>query len=93
MEHRPYELSGGEQQRVALARCLINRPELILADEPTGNLDTRTGLEVLELLLSLGPERGTTLVVATHDSKVADRAGRVVVLEDGRVVGAIAVDQ
>lgn len=93
MEHRPYELSGGEQQRVALARCLINRPELILADEPTGNLDTRTGLEVLELLLSLGPERGTTLVVATHDSKVADRAGRVVVLEDGRVVGAVAVDQ
>jgi ABC-type lipoprotein export system ATPase subunit len=93
MEHRPYELSGGEQQRVALARCLINRPELILADEPTGNLDTRTGLEVLELLLSLGPERGTTLVVATHDSKVADRAGRVVVLEDGRVVGAIAADQ
>lgn len=92
MEHRPYELSGGEQQRVALARCLINRPELILADEPTGNLDTRTGLEVLELLLSLGPERGTTLVVATHDSKVADRAGRVVVLEDGRVVGAIAAD-
>lgn len=87
MEHRPYELSGGEQQRVALARCLINRPELILADEPTGNLDTRTGMEVLELLLSLGPERGTTLVVATHDSKVAERAGRVVLLEDGRVVG------
>lgn len=87
MEHRPYELSGGEQQRVALARCLINRPELILADEPTGNLDSRTGMEVLELLLSLGPERGTTLVVATHDSKVAERAGRVVLLEDGRVVG------
>ena len=86
MEHRPYELSGGEQQRVALARCLINRPELILADEPTGNLDTRTGTEVLELLLSLGPERGTTLVVATHDSKVANQAGRVVQLEDGRVV-------
>lgn len=86
MEHRPYELSGGEQQRVALARCLINRPELILADEPTGNLDTRTGTEVLELLLSLGPERGTTLVVATHDSKVANQAGRVVHLEDGRVV-------
>lgn len=87
LEHRPYELSGGEQQRVSLARCLINNPELILADEPTGNLDTRTGMEVLELLLSLGPERGTTLVVATHDAKIAERAGRVVQLEDGRVVG------
>ena len=87
LEHRPYELSGGEQQRVSLARCLINNPELILADEPTGNLDTRTGMEVLELLLSLGPERGTTLVVATHDAKVAERAGRVVQLEDGKVVG------
>ena len=87
LEHRPYELSGGEQQRVSLARCLINDPDLILADEPTGNLDTRTGLEVLELLLSLGPERGTTLVVATHDAKVAERAGRVVQLEDGKVVG------
>lgn len=87
LEHRPYELSGGEQQRVSLARCLINNPELILADEPTGNLDTRTGMEVLELLLSLGPERGTTLVVATHDAKVAERAGRVVELEDGKVVG------
>jgi putative ABC transport system ATP-binding protein len=72
---------------VSLARCLINNPELILADEPTGNLDTRTGMEVLELLLSLGPERGTTLVVATHDAKIAERAGRVVQLEDGTVVG------
>jgi ABC-type lipoprotein export system ATPase subunit len=86
LEHRPYELSGGEQQRVALARCLINDPELILADEPTGNLDTRTGTEVLELLLSLRAERGTTLVIATHDARVADRAGRVVQLEDGRVI-------
>jgi ABC-type lipoprotein export system ATPase subunit len=93
LEHRPYELSGGEQQRVSLARCLINNPELILADEPTGNLDTRTGMEVLELLLSLGPERGTTLVVATHDAKVAERAGRVVQLEDGKVVGGGEVNR
>lgn len=84
-EHRPYELSGGEQQRVAIARCLINRPELILADEPTGNLDTRTGSEILELLLSLRAEHGTTLIIATHDASVAAKAERVVELVDGLV--------
>lgn len=84
-EHRPYELSGGEQQRVAIARCLINDPEVIFADEPTGNLDTKTGAEVLELLLSLRAERGTTLVIATHDPAVAARAERVVNLVDGLV--------
>lgn len=86
MEHLPAELSGGEQQRVSLARCLINEPQLILADEPTGNLDSRTGGEVLELLLQLRAEHGTTLVIATHDAHVAARAERVVDMADGRVV-------
>lgn len=86
LEHRPAELSGGEQQRVAIARCLVNQPQLILADEPTGNLDSRTGDEILELLLNLRAERGTTLIVCTHDPRVAARAERVIELADGRIV-------
>ncbi len=86
--HRPNQLSGGEQQRVAIARCLINEPDLILADEPTGNLDTRTGDGVLELLLDLRAERGTTMIVATHDPRIAARAGRQVVMRDGVVAAA-----
>jgi len=85
LEHLPPELSGGEQQRVALARCLINNPDVVLADEPTGNLDSKTGSAVLELLLDLRTERGTTLVIATHDASVAARAQRVVDMVDGRL--------
>ena len=87
LEHRPYELSGGEQQRVAIARALVNEPELILADEPTGNLDSHTGEETIELLCALRAERRTTLIIATHDSKLAARAPRVIELVDGQVKG------
>ena len=85
LDHRPYELSGGEQQRVAIARALINEPELVLADEPTGNLDSRTGGEIIDLLCALREEHRTTLIIATHDARVAARAPRVVELADGRL--------
>jgi ABC-type lipoprotein export system ATPase subunit len=85
VDHKPYELSGGEQQRVAIARALMNEPELILADEPTGNLDSHTGGEIIELLIKLRAERNTTLLVATHDSDVAVRAPKVVELVDGTI--------
>ena len=85
MEHKPYELSGGEQQRVAIARALINEPDLILADEPTGNLDSHTGEEIIDLLVALRAEKQTTLVMATHDVRLAARAPRVMQLVDGQV--------
>src|ERR1043166_8857814 len=85
MDHKPYELSGGEQQRVAIARSLINDPDLILADEPTGNLDSHTGQEIIELLCSLRAEKQTTLVMATHDARIAARAPKVMELVDGEV--------
>jgi ABC-type lipoprotein export system ATPase subunit len=84
-DHKPSELSGGEQQRVAIARALINEPELLLADEPTGNLDSKTGGEIIELLKNLCAEKQMTLVIATHDAKVAARAQRVIELADGRI--------
>lgn len=86
-QHRPYELSGGEQQRLAIARSLINKPALILADEPTGNLDSHTGEEIINLLCALHAEHQTTLIVATHDAKVAARAHRRVELVDGKIRG------
>jgi lipoprotein-releasing system ATP-binding protein len=85
VDHKPYELSGGEQQRVAVARALINDPELLLADEPTGNLDRQTGMEILRLLCSLRQERKTTLIIATHDPQVAGHAPRTIHLVDGMI--------
>jgi ABC-type lipoprotein export system ATPase subunit len=85
LEHRPYELSGGEQQRVAIARSLINEPDLLLADEPTGNLDSHTGEEILDLICSLREERNVTLVIATHSARLAARAPKVIELADGEI--------
>jgi len=87
--HRPGELSGGEQQRVAIARALINKPELILADEPTGNLDSHAGAEIIELLQQVHRETGAALLIATHDERVARAAPVTVDLEDGRIVSRL----
>jgi lipoprotein-releasing system ATP-binding protein len=84
-DHKPFELSGGEQQRVAIARALINEPELLLADEPTGNLDSHTGGEIIELLKSLRCEKQMTLAIATHDERVAAHAERTIQLVDGQI--------
>jgi putative ABC transport system ATP-binding protein len=86
LDHRPAQLSGGEQQRVAIARALVTEPRMLLADEPTGNLDSRSGEEVLRLLRQLHEERGVAVVVVTHDPGVARRFGRVVIVRDGRLV-------
>ena len=84
--HYPSQLSGGEQQRVAIARALSNEPRIILADEPTGNLDSTTGRNVIDLLLAINTARGTTIVVVTHDPDIASMADARISLRDGRVV-------
>ena len=86
MDHYPIQLSGGEQQRVALARAFVVDPPIVMADEPTGNLDSSNGRLVLDLLLKRNREAGTTLVLVTHDAEVASQADRKIVLKDGMVV-------
>ncbi|WP_035295306.1 ABC transporter ATP-binding protein [Brevibacillus thermoruber] len=86
IDHKPNELSGGQQQRVSIARALVNQPSIVLADEPTGNLDSKTEQEILELMRRMNRENGTTFIIVTHEQEVAEQSDRVIYLQDGRVV-------
>lgn len=85
MNHRPSQLSGGQRQRVSIARALANDPEIIIADEPTGNLDTQRGEEIIALLKDLNKEKGVTLIIITHDERIAKQARRIIAIQDGRI--------
>jgi putative ABC transport system ATP-binding protein len=87
MGHHPNELSGGQQQRVAIARALISEPAIILADEPTGNLDSKSGIEIMRIIQQLNAERGMTVLIVTHDPFLSQHTGRIIRLQDGRIVG------
>ena len=87
INHKPSELSGGEQQRVAIARALINDPKIIIADEPTGNLDSKTGMKVVELLKDVSKRKNKTLIMATHNMEIAKKADRIIYLRDGEIIG------
>ena len=88
VHHRPTELSGGQQQRVAIARAIVNDPAIIMADEPTGNLDSKVGGEIMRTLLGLNKQRGTTLIVVTHDAAIGEQTGRIIHIRDGLVEGS-----
>jgi putative ABC transport system ATP-binding protein len=91
--HTPNQLSGGQQQRVAIARALVTEPEIVLADEPTGNLDSRTSVEIMEILQRLNRERGLTIVLITHEGDIAEYGTRTVSVRDGRITADHAVDK
>jgi putative ABC transport system ATP-binding protein len=93
LDHTPNQLSGGQQQRVAIARALVNEPELVLADEPTGNLDSRTSLEIMEILQRLNRDTGVTVVLITHEPDIAEYAQRMIMFRDGRVVKDVQIEK